>query len=252
MTDFKTIQKYRRTIYSQNGEEGVLEYVLSKIPNSKWIVEFGAWDGKYLSNSFYFIEQKGFNAVLIEGDSEKMPDLMKNMSPFGNQVHCVNAFVQSSGESSLDNILKGTNTPKEFDVLSVDVDGLDYYIWQGLLHYQPKVVVIEINIKDKPGKEHIHDRNEKEYVWGKSGSSIDSMTKLAHEKGYVLIANVACNAIYLDRKYLHHFFKKEPETSEAYTYESFDNSELSLKECRLKGNKYFIRKILRSLFSLGR
>lgn len=247
MKNFKEIQKYRKTIYSQNGEDGVLDFILSKLNTNGWLVEFGAWDGKYLSNTFYFIEKKNYKAVLIEGDSSKMPDLYNNTKQFGENVHCLNAFVNPSGENSLDNLLRKTNIPKDFDVLSIDVDGMDYYIWKEFVDYRPKVVIVEINIKDKPGTDHIHDQQQKEYVWGQSGSSIDSMTKLAHEKGYALIANVACNAIYVDNKYLSLFFDREPSTFETYTYESFDITELSLSECKQKGTSFYLKKLIKSV-----
>lgn len=243
MAHFKDIQKERRIHYSQNGEDGVLEYVLSKLDTNKWAVEFGAWDGKYLSNTFHFIEKHGYNAVLIEGDGAKMTDLVKNTQQFGEKVKCINAFVEPSGNNTLDNILSTTPIPVDFDLLSIDIDGLDYYIWESLVKYQPKVVIIEINIKIKPGKKILHDRNEKAYAWGVSGSSIDAITELAHRKGYVLIANVACNAIYVKKEFLHKYFDKEPSTFEAYTYESFDVSELSFKESKYKGSNYFLRKL---------
>ena len=54
------------------------------------------------------------------------------------------------GDELLDNILKKTDIPNKFDILSIDVDGIDYLIWEKFIEYKPKVVVIEINSSFKP------------------------------------------------------------------------------------------------------
>src|SRR5258706_395189 len=136
----------RNTKYtSQNGECGIIEEIFKVLEiNQGWVVEFGAWDGKYNSNSYHFLQDKKFNGVLIEGDPQKFQVLIENFKGEKN-IHPVNAFVGWSGELSLDNILSKTPIPKEFELLSVDVDGTDYHIWEGLKEYTPKLIVIEFN-----------------------------------------------------------------------------------------------------------
>lgn len=56
-TDLQEILKYRKSIFSQSGEDGVLDFILSKLSKlDNWCVEFGAWDGIHLSNTYYFID----------------------------------------------------------------------------------------------------------------------------------------------------------------------------------------------------
>ena len=73
------LNKYGNNVYSQNGEDGILAYILDclKIENEcSWCVEFGAWDGKHLSNTFNLVT-KGWNSVYIEGDSQRFNDLLE-------------------------------------------------------------------------------------------------------------------------------------------------------------------------------
>jgi len=70
---------YSRDVYSQNGEDGIIEELLKRLNiNNGWVCEFGAWDGIYLSNTFNLVE-KGFNAVFIEGDVNKYNDLLNTV-----------------------------------------------------------------------------------------------------------------------------------------------------------------------------
>lgn len=250
MNNYKYLQEKRKVYHSQNGEDGVLEYLFTKIPSNKWSVEFGAWNAKHLSNTFHFIEKHNYHAVLIEGDKSKISDLEKNTAQFKDRVFNINAYVDFQGENTLDNLLKRTPIPFDFDILSIDIDGKDYHVWDAFKEYRPKVVVAEIVMTDKPEVIRVDDKNSNTYEWSKSGSSIKSMTKLANEKGYALIANIACNAIYVDKKYLSLFFDNEPTPEQAYTYENFDLSELTLTEAKRKGIKTFINKLIRYPYHL--
>ena len=60
----------------ENGEDGFLEGILSRIPEKDFnCVEFGAWDGQHLSNTYHLISEKNFKGVLIEGEKERFFDL---------------------------------------------------------------------------------------------------------------------------------------------------------------------------------
>ena len=101
--------EFKKNVFSQNGEDGILEYIFEKLsdllPSEKWCVEFGAWDGKHLSNTFNLVK-KDWNAVYIEGDSEKYNDLLKTTESYPKIVP-INAMVgfEESDTNKLDNLL---------------------------------------------------------------------------------------------------------------------------------------------------
>ncbi|MDO9567240.1 MAG: hypothetical protein Q7J15_10920 [Candidatus Desulfaltia sp.] len=259
-----TVEKllsHRKTFFSRQGEDGLLAFVLSKIPDKTgWCVEFGAWDGKSESNTYYFISQQGYHGIMIEADPLKYNLLRENMNAYG--AICVNAFVRPEGKNKLDNILSLTPIPKQFDLLSIDVDGDDYHIWQSLDKYQPKVVIIEINIRDKPGVKRINKpgspvvrgNTSTPSMWGIAGyigTSISSMTELAISKQYSLLANVHCNAIFVRNEYLNLYHDREVTPNEVFTYEGYRIGELSFDVMRSLGWRRIIEKSrrLRRLFS---
>ena len=106
--DTNYYSKYGKNIISQNGEDGVIEQLFSDLNITDGIVvEFGAWDGVYLSNIFNLWKNKGFNALLIEGDSYRADQLLNSLKDYDN-TEAMNCFVDpdSKGEYCLDNLLK--------------------------------------------------------------------------------------------------------------------------------------------------
>ena len=138
-------------VTSQGGEDGILHQIFEILPPlySRWCVEFGAWDGKHLSNTWNLLhnqETTHWSGVLIEADDEKFEALKKNYD--GNDhIKCLQRMVDISGQHALDRVLidSGVSIPKDFDFLCIDVDGADYHIWKHFDHFDPKLVVIEFN-----------------------------------------------------------------------------------------------------------
>jgi len=191
------IQKYKK-ITSQDGEDGIIEAIFDKLEITKgWCVEFGAWDGKHLSNTWNLWFNKGWNAVLIEGDQKRVKQLEENISEYPN-VECLNCFVSYEGKNKLDNLLLRVDIPKEFDLLSIDVDGDDYHIWKALVKYFPKVVIIEYNPTIMPGIDLIDLQGERNF-----GSSALALTNLAAEKGYCLIGCTSTNMVFVKNELTH-------------------------------------------------
>lgn len=230
------IHRQRRTYFSQSGEDGALEYLLAQLPSvDGWCVEFGAWDGTHLSNCYRIIDVHGYSGVMIEADQERFLGLTKQMDRL--PVTCLNARVETHGDSSLDALLDQTSIPESFDVLSIDIDGDDYHVWDSLVRYTPKLVIIEINVRDLPGVARINVSGSA-CVWGVTGSSALSMTHLAHEKGYALVAMIGCNLVFCRRDLLKYFHPREPGVNEAFTFEGHSWKELPLK---MLARKVFFR-----------
>ncbi|MHC4657563.1 MAG: hypothetical protein ACYS83_00085 [Planctomycetota bacterium] len=210
------LNEFARRVTSQQGEDGIIEKMLEVIgDNNKWCVEFGSWDGKKLSNTFNLIDKKGYSAILIEGNRSRFLDLLKTFE--GNKrVILINAFVGFEKSDCLDTILKATEIPMDFDVLSIDVDGNDYHIWEALKHYKPKIVVIEFNATIPSTVEFVQPRD----MRVTQGSGLLSISKLAGVKGYELVAATSGNAIFVDSKYFELFGIKNNSVDEIRTDQS--------------------------------
>lgn len=189
--------------YSQEREDVIIKNILEILGEPKeeqnWCVEFGAWDGIHASNTYHFIKEERFKAVLIEGDKEKHKELVSNMKNYS--ANCIHQYVTFDGESRLDSIFAKTDLPKEFSFISIDIDGNDYYIWESLIEYRPKLVVIEFNPTLSNEVEFVQERD----FSLNHGCSPLSLVKLAKEKGYELVATTVNNCFFVDKKYFQLF-----------------------------------------------
>ena len=176
---FKSLNACSNKIYSQFGEDGIINEILNRIGENnidKWCVEFGARDGISDSNTYNLIKNNNYKAVLIEGDKKYYKKLCKNF--ISDEIIKLNKFVDFEGNNSLEKILQSTKVPKNFDLLSIDIDGCDYFIFKSLEIYRPKILCIEFNHLIPNEVEFIQKKNFKI----KQGSSAKSIIKLAKKK----------------------------------------------------------------------
>ncbi len=163
--------------FSQGGEDGVLQRLFEKIGVlNRRFVEFGAWDGVHHSNTANLRLNHGWSGLLMEGSDRADGDLVKR------------EYVDPENVESL---FERYDVPREFDLLSIDIDGHDYWVWKAINAYSPRVVIVEYNIFFLPGsaKTIVYDSD---YRWDHEsyvkyhGASLAAFEKLGRQKGYVL------------------------------------------------------------------
>jgi hypothetical protein len=171
--------------FSQNGEDGILAEIFRRIGTTKpYFVEFGVEDGLEC-NTAYLARRKGWQGVMIEGDPDKHRALSNNYRAFPS-VRCENAFIT---RENIDDIFRRCGVPIEFDLLSIDIDGNDYWVWEALAAFRPRVAVIEFN-GTRPPPERWVMRYNPEHRWhedGYMGASLVSLETLGTRLGYALV-----------------------------------------------------------------
>ncbi|KAJ0398875.1 hypothetical protein ATCC90586_009806 [Pythium insidiosum] len=197
--------KHAFNVTSQGGEDGVIAQIFElldqheAVPMSRrWCVEFGAWDGRHLSNTWNLLHEQSdrWSGVLIEANAARVEQMREMYRAHGN-VTCVNSFVELDGDNTLDQILgRSASLPKDLDLMSIDVDGADYHIWAELKEYRPKVVIIEFNPTIPNNVVYIQERSTNIY----HGSSLAALIALAKTKGYELVSTTTFNAFFVDQQ----------------------------------------------------
>ncbi len=179
------LRHFEKKVYSQNGEDGILEEIFRRISaTNKFFVEFGVESG-IQCNCTRLILEMGWCGLFMEGD-DKLFNQLRTRYAQKEQVHCQQALVTSA---NIEELLHQHSVPKEFDLLSIDVDGNDYWIWKAIFRWSPRVVVIEYNASQPPGTFWVMRENPN-HCWDGTtyyGASLSSLAKLGKEKGYTLV-----------------------------------------------------------------
>jgi hypothetical protein len=179
--------KYNYSGTSQNGEEGILKECIRRIGLKGIAVEFGAPTKKYYSNIYFLVGNPNWQCYYF--DSDPMEEGISKL------------FVT---EENVNEEIPDCN------ILSIDIDLNDYYIWEAYEGY-PDIVIIEINSGIHPEENVICEPN--------LGTSYKPMVELGIEKGYFLLCHTG-NLIFVRNDYykLFHEVNKNPLTDYQYFF----------------------------------
>lgn len=193
---FAWLQDRAYNKYSQWGEDGILEAIFSKIgTTNRTVIECGAGHPVRGSNSRKLIEE-GWRALLVEADSAKNAALREEYS--GNPNVTVDGHYAApksdagKNHTGLDDLLFHYDVPIEPDLLVIDVDGQDWYLWNGLIKHRPRVVIIEFGNESAPDFVPAFE--------GEGQAGVDAIEALAVYKGYQPVLQMGHNLVCVDRK----------------------------------------------------
>jgi hypothetical protein len=181
-------------VFSQWGEDGILHYLTRTVPlERKLFVEFGVEDYTEC-NTRFLLEQPGWSGLVLDGSEENMARLRGSSLYWRRPLTAVAAFVTAE---NIDRLIGDHGITGDIALLSVDVDGNDYWIWKAITAISPRIVVAEYNALFGP--EHkVTVPYDPAFVRGKAhasnlyyGASLAALTALAEAKGYGL---VGCNS----------------------------------------------------------
>jgi hypothetical protein len=201
VTEPPPLKAFEANVTSQSGEDGVIARALELLgERDGWCVEFGAFDGRLASNTYSLITSHGYRAVLLEPDPARFAQL-RATHQHRDGVHLLQRAVGFEGDARLDRLLADTPAPVDFDLLSIDIDGNDYHAWESLLHYRPKLVVIEFNPTIPNEVDFVQPRDPAV----RQGASLTAIARLAREKGYRLVHATTLNGVFVDERYFDRF-----------------------------------------------
>jgi len=200
------LERYERKVFSQFGEDGVIEKIFEIIgPTTKFCVEFGASDGLTGSNMRNLVVNHGWSSFQIEGDPHRAKLLAENYADHP-QVKTLQAWVWPG---NIEILFEENGVPKDLDLLVIDIDSNDYYIWRAIHDFRPKVVMIEMNGLFPPPQLMVIDYHPMNYWDGSDymGASMQSLYNLGKKKGYELVYQMSegPNIFFVDEKYFERF-----------------------------------------------
>lgn len=183
-------------VNSQNGEDGILLYLFSLLESpTKTCVELCAGNGVEC-NTANLIVNHGWRGLLVDGDKANIARARQYYSLPRQTLWYTPTIVETWVTAENVNVLLAEHGfSGAIDLLSLDMDGIDYWVWKALDHVRPRVVVAEFNWCWGPeeSKTVPYDPKFHAAIWTPAGpnlyigASLAALTKLAREKGYRLV-----------------------------------------------------------------
>jgi len=181
------LHAYEFSYYSQNGEDGLILHLLSRIGvTGHYIVEVGIEDGREC-NSANLILNCGWQGCLVEAASDWADKAKRYFDEchVSDRIRLLNLMATPE---NLQQQLQQAGVPVEPDVLSIDIDSYDYWLWSSITSFSPRLVVIEYNASFGPERS-VTVPYQAQWTPGSKyyhGASITALTRLGRDKGYVL------------------------------------------------------------------
>lgn len=243
------LRNFQQKFYSQFSEDGLIMYFLDRIgaPN-KTFIEFGIEDGTEC-NAAHLAINFGWKGLFIEGDpeeAERARHFYHKQHPIDPEhVKIKNHFITLE---NVNDLFKQHGFEGEIDLLSIDIDGVDYYVWEAINVIQPRMVITEYNAvfgRDRSltvPYDPKFDRDDFHSSGICFGMSLKAANKLAEKKGYVLVGceSSGSNAFFV-RKDLAEAAKVDTFTPEEAFYpcrprlrtQTQDEQWETVKDCKL-------------------
>ena len=207
--EFVDLKLFEKRVYCQNGEDGIIQKLLKDVGvDSEYYVEFGATDGHYLSNTKLLREKHGWNGLLLDAGYEN------------KQLNLRKEFITAE---NINELFEKYNVPYNLDLLSIDLDYNDFYIWKAIDNkYQPKIVIIEYNCNHLPTEDKvvIYDPNHTWDLTNYYSASILAMLELGKSKGYTLVYadEIGINLFFVRSDLVHKEYKNMNDVIKLYPY----------------------------------
>lgn len=172
-------------ISSQNGEDGILLALLEQAgARTRTFAEIGC--GTNGGNSGLLARELGWSGVMIDGSEANLEEIRLRFSE--ERVRAVQAFVT---RENIDSLLREHGLEGELDVLSIDIDGNDLWVWEAVSAVSPRIAVVEYNALFGPSRSvAVPYDADHSYAPGASyyGASLTALARVSARKGYRLVA----------------------------------------------------------------
>jgi len=201
-TEINSLCEVEFSGFSQWGEDGIIDWLVERLPNiPKIFIEFGVGDYKE-SNTRLLLYLRNWKGLVLDGSSGNIESIKSQDIYWRYNIVAEQAFIT---RDNINELIKGNGFNDEIGILSIDIDGNDYWVWDSIDVVKPYIVICEYNavFGDLHSITVPYDKNfyrtDKHYSNLYFGASIKALINLAKGKGYSFVGTCSngCNAFFI-------------------------------------------------------
>lgn len=188
------LQSHEFRVHSHAGEDGIVQFLINNVPiANRTFVEFGVEDYRE-ANTRFLLANDHWSGLVMDGDSTNVAKIRADPVFWNSSLSAVEAFVT---RENVNELLASAGMTGDIGLLSVDVDGNDYWIFDAIEVARPAIAVVEYNHRFGPTRsvtipyEPQFVRRRSDHSWLCSGASLAAIVDAAKRKG---MAFVGCNS----------------------------------------------------------
>jgi hypothetical protein len=177
-------------VCSQWGEDGIIEWLCHFLPDiPRSFIEFGVED-YHEANTRFLLQNRGWKGLVIDGSASYMQRLRSEPLYWKHDVTAVSAFITAE---NIDALICEHDFAGPLGILSVDIDGVDYWVLKAIKSITPAIIICEINgvfgdlraitVPYDPGFDRLQAHHSGQYF----GCSIAALKLLCKERGYTYL-----------------------------------------------------------------
>lgn len=211
-------------VYSQWGEDGIIDHLVNRIPIvNRSFVEFGV-ENYTEANTLFLLKHRYWQGLVIDGSIDNINTIRKSAEYWRYDLRAEVAFIT---RDNINDIIVCNGLQGEIGLLSIDIDGNDYWIWESIHCVNPGIVVTEYNSLFGPSAtlsipyrpDFVRSEADRSNMY--YGASIAALNFLAEAKGYSLVAGNSAgnNAFFVRNDLLGSLAKLTPQ--DAYIQAAF-------------------------------
>lgn len=196
-------REYEFKVYSQWGEDGIIDYLLAHITIERNVfVEFGV-ENYSEANTIFLLKHRQWGGLIIDGSSDNIDSIRQGNIFWRYDLLADCSFIT---KENINSIIERNGISGDIGLLSIDIDGNDYWVWDAIDIIQPRIVVAEYNSLFGPtatistpyqANFYRTDAHPSNMYYG---ASISALNYLATKRGYSLVAgNSAGNNVFFVR-----------------------------------------------------
>jgi len=215
----KQLRDAELKVFSQFGEDGILQYLLRHVAVPRRVfVEFGASDYAE-SNTRFLLMNDNWSGMVMDGSPENVAFIRSQSYYWRHTLKAECAFID---RDNINGLIRAAGIEGDIGILSVDIDGNDYWVLEAIDCIRPAIMVCEYNSLFGAERQLSvpydprFSRAAAHYSWLYFGASLPALAALAGRRGYALVgSNSAGNNAFFVRRDL---LGALPETSAAQAW----------------------------------